>query len=70
MPEVAVGRHRIGPRLHGVGGDPDIVVGMGRPFARKDAAILEYRSAVVSPTGTTVTQGLSRKARIARALLL
>lgn len=30
-------------------------VGMGRPLARSDAAILEYRSAVVSPTGTTDT---------------
>ena len=29
MLEVAVGRHQIGPRLHGVSRDPDVVGGKG-----------------------------------------
>lgn len=44
------------------------LVGMGRLLARSDVEVLEYQSAVVSPTGTSDTYGLSRKARIAQAV--
>ena len=64
MLEAPVRRNRIGPRLHGVCGDPEIVRGNRTVFARSEAVIDFHKQANVSPTVSRLRQSGKRAAHL------